>query len=296
MTPEVVNGIKQLLRRRATGLEELVLRFFGGEPLLELDLALDIAAHARRLSLSHGFELRGAVTTNGWLLTPRTAHRLCDVGVKSYQVSLDGPPDVHDKSRVRIDGGGTFARIWGNLEALGATDLDFEVALRCHVTSTNAEAWQGFAPRVGALCRDVRFTAYVEPIGQLGGPNDQETEMVGEDRLEAVRAALTDTSDESLATGVHACYAAVPTAWVITPTGGLSRCTVIGDERNDIGQLHEDGTMRVDHERLRPWLTGWSAGASPDLLICPLKGLQPAAQRRVFMSVESLRMPDRLQH
>src|SRR5688500_5141317 len=80
MTPEVVNGIKQLLRRRATGLEELVLRFFGGEPLLELDLALDIAAHARRLSLSHGFELRGAVTTNGWLLTPRTAHRLCDVG------------------------------------------------------------------------------------------------------------------------------------------------------------------------------------------------------------------------
>jgi uncharacterized protein len=49
MQPEVVRGIKTLLSRRAESLSHLSLAWFGGEPLLALDVMEDILLHVREL-------------------------------------------------------------------------------------------------------------------------------------------------------------------------------------------------------------------------------------------------------
>jgi radical SAM protein with 4Fe4S-binding SPASM domain len=74
------------------------IHFTGGEPLLHKGL-WDILAHAR----SQGY--RVALMTNGCLITGEDAERLRDLGVFDIQVSLEGPPSLHDDIRGR----GSFA-------------------------------------------------------------------------------------------------------------------------------------------------------------------------------------------
>lgn len=66
----------------------------GGEPLMRPD-ALELIARAR------GQGLRCTVSTNGTLIDDAMADALAAAGITYVGVSLDGPPDVHDRWRGR---------------------------------------------------------------------------------------------------------------------------------------------------------------------------------------------------
>lgn len=71
----------------------LVLAFSGGEPLLRKDWDT-LASHAVERGLSV------TVGTNGTTITPRTAVRLRELGVRSVTVSVDSCiPEIHDRFR-----------------------------------------------------------------------------------------------------------------------------------------------------------------------------------------------------
>ncbi len=99
---------------------EVALTFYGGEPLLRLDLIREIAANAPvRSFLLH---------TNGILLDrvePGLAARL-----DTILVSIDGPPAITDANR----GEGVFARITHNLRNLALAGYSGEVIARMTVT------------------------------------------------------------------------------------------------------------------------------------------------------------------
>ena len=64
----------------------------GGEPLVRPD-ALDLLASAKDRGL------RCTVSTNGTLIDDRLAHALAEAGVTYVGISLDGPPEAHDRWR-----------------------------------------------------------------------------------------------------------------------------------------------------------------------------------------------------
>ncbi len=68
------------------------IHFTGGEPLLYKRL-WDVIGYAR----GRGF--RVAVMTNGCLVTKEDAKRAVDLGIDDIQISLEGPPDLHDSIR-----------------------------------------------------------------------------------------------------------------------------------------------------------------------------------------------------
>ena len=77
MEPWVMRGVKTLLARRAPGLRELNLSWFGGEPLLARDLIEDLMMHVGGLARAHaGLRVSADATTNGYLLTPEVADTL----------------------------------------------------------------------------------------------------------------------------------------------------------------------------------------------------------------------------
>lgn len=69
-----------------------VVLFSGGEPLMHPDI-LTLAKHAT----SSG--MRAVISTNGTLITPKTADELADVGLSYVGVSLDGAEETHDRFR-----------------------------------------------------------------------------------------------------------------------------------------------------------------------------------------------------
>lgn len=175
MSRTTIDAIKKLITARIerTGLEQLSLSWFGGEPLLADDIVFEVADFAKGYERSGQLKsLIGDITTNGFLLTPPTLRRLVESNQTSFQVSLDGFGKGHDQTRKYINGKGTFDKIWANLLAAHKTDLPFSITIRCHQTPDNEEAMTELIENVRSVFGgDSRFNVFFKPIENLGGAN-----------------------------------------------------------------------------------------------------------------------------
>jgi len=90
--------------------------FYGGEPLLSLDLIKDISRKLKDLSQKQGLEYTFTLVTNGTLLTGKVAEELAALGLKSVKITLDGPRENHDIYRPFASGKGSFDVILRNIK------------------------------------------------------------------------------------------------------------------------------------------------------------------------------------
>lgn len=283
MKKETIFGIKALLERRCSDLDYLNISWFGGEPLTAKDIVLDISEHVMALARKYAtLSYVGNMTTNGYLLDYNTTVALADVGVRRYQISLDGPREVHDKSRIRADGGSTYDRIWGNLLAIRDSSAAVSVLLRIHFT---VDTFKLLDPLIEDIKReflhDPRFSFFFKAIERLGGSNDASIKIFSDaEKEEAVNLLQTNLFGENIASSQNSslsdnyvCYASRPNSLVIRSNGDVGKCTVaLYDERNKIGSLQMDGTLKLTPGRLAPWLRGIET-LDPATLACPLVNL-----------------------
>ena len=102
--------------RLGQGREKLVVDFYGGEPLLHVDLVSHLAAKLQKICRERGVAFSFNLVSNGSLLKRRTAEELVPLGLKSVKITLDGPPDIHDRSRPYKNGQGSFNTIFKNIK------------------------------------------------------------------------------------------------------------------------------------------------------------------------------------
>jgi len=296
MSSAVVEGVKHLVARRASSLDTLDVSWFGGEPLVAKPVLLGLAEHFARLSSRHKFVYRATMTTNAYLLDLRTAARLVDLGLEMIQVSLDGPEEIHDHTRRKATGAGTFRRIWGNLLALRNSSLPLRVILRVHFSPST---WE----RLGSLITDIndsfgadaRFEVFFHAVERLGGPQDDHIAPFSHHDKKRVEQALVaqlrgSTQAYSLGTArnPYICYAARPNSLVIRANGEIAKCTVaLYDRRNRVGRLMPDGTVSIAQTRLRPWIRGF-ASLDENALACPLMNLPQDNERHGRLHARSV--------
>lgn len=273
----VVDGINALISARAPELKLLDLRWFGGEPLIAYHRVREICGHANELAASHGtFSHVSSMTTNGYLLTKNRFAELLNLGVRHYQISLDGWKDEHDRTRRRRGGGGTFGRIWRNLLSAREVDDEFSIMLRLHFTPSTIKQTKGLIAKINEeFGDDQRFKVFFKAIARLGGPNDSGIDpgppgwqQRAKSEFTAVmnhQEAMTDPVGDN-----YICYASEPNSFVIRSNGQLAKCTVAFDDpRNQIGFIRPDGTLRVEQDRLQLWFGGLET-LRPEVLACPL--------------------------
>jgi uncharacterized protein len=280
MEPWVVTGVKGLLSRRAPGLRVMTISWFGGEPLLALDLIEDVMLHVRSLAeASAALRFRSDATTNGYLLTPPVLERLVGLGVTSYQISFDGPREFHDRKRVLAGGKGTYDRIWGNLLAARESTSRFHIMVRLHADHENADAIPRFLDEYKeAFGSDPRFEIFIRGLSRLGGPNDPNLRVFekdeGRDIIESMRGLargrglkmMVPDKDDAI------CYAAKANSFVVRANGRLNKCTVaLEHPNNQVGMIHEDGTVEITPRKMSEWMRGLQSG-DPGELGCPMQG------------------------
>ncbi len=295
MEPRVVRGIKNLLTNRAPELRQLDLSWFGGEPLLALDVMEDVLEHVAQLVAAHpGLHHESNVTTNAWKLSRPVFERLLQLGVRTYQISFDGPRELHDKKRVRADGAPTFDRIWRNVEAMRAVDAPFHVILRVHVDRENDAAMPEFIDQLqGTFGADPRFEIFIRQLSRLGGPNDAELPILvgeaGQRRIEELRRRLRPDDGRSAASPPvpstpNVCYAARANSYVVRADGRIGKCTVALDHpANQVGVLHENGELEITAARMLDWMRGLKS-RNPVELFCPMLGLAESAPKTAVAS------------
>ena len=107
---------------------------FGGEPLLpaQREVVSTIVRGCRDL----GYSLEA--TTNGYFLELFDSF-LGPGLIEHLQISLDGPPEIHNTRRIPVNGAPTFDKIWQNIQLALAKGCS--ISLRCNVDRRNMEGF-----------------------------------------------------------------------------------------------------------------------------------------------------------
>jgi uncharacterized protein len=275
MKPEIVLGIKRLIGRRED-LKVLKILWFGGEPSAALDIVCDIASFAKAHCAANQITLFSHMTSNGYRLAPDVFAALIELGISDFQITLDGPRQVHDISRRLANGRGTFAQIMANLTSMKDSTLPFNVTLRVHVSRTNLPVLPQFIRDLDEqFLIDARFSINIHPIEPLSS-----NRAMNEDALENSRAVQVTHDLNQLIThgsakkveyghGSYVCYAAQPNSFVIRADGRVGKCTVaLNSPKNDIGHIDTSGRLTISNEAHNRWLAGWR-NLDDTFLACP---------------------------
>lgn len=287
MSEEVQESIKKLLNKRIGGLSHLQLSWFGGEPLAAKSVVLNMSSYAHNLCMRNNVTLHGALTTNGYLLDIDTATSLCELEQRKFQISLDGHESGHDVTRKLANGDGTFWRIWGNLETLRDSALDFEITLRLHLTPENLDSMLILARRLrDEFLHDKRFKVFIKAIENLGGPNNGRiSSITREARAEAIngiRTALGIGQNPSAGPLMpYVCYAGRPNSFAIRADGGIQKCTVaLNDSMNNVGRIDGEGHLNLDQDKLQNWMYAYGT-EKPEHLQCPVGALPRQTKKTI---------------
>ena len=95
--------------------QNLRIDFYGGEPLLSVDLIRYISTSIRGFADSKKAFYNFSLVTNGSLFTRVVAEELVDLGLTNVQITLDGPAATHNKFRPFKSGNGSFITILKNI-------------------------------------------------------------------------------------------------------------------------------------------------------------------------------------
>jgi uncharacterized protein len=266
MTPETREGIKNLVRNRASQLRELSISYFGGEPLYGFEAIEDLAPFFQEIVRTYELRFGVSMTTNGYLLTPEVADKVLGWDIREFQITLDGPAEYHDRKRKGRDGRGTWATIFQNLKALQARPDQFRVTVRVNYDQENAAALPEFVRLMGAeFGQDPRFQISFHAIGKWGGENDADLATCGLEEEKNTRKEMGRSSIEEgfevrglqsmSRPGSGVCYAARPYNFLIGADGKLMKCTVALDKEdyNVVGRIRPDGELELDRDKMALW-------------------------------------------
>ncbi len=110
--------------------------WYGGEPLVGKRPLLELSDSFIERCRTADVIYESSIVTNGYLLDESTCLELRDRRIGSAQVSLDGPPDIHDKMRPLANGKGTF---WKIVENLQHAINYFDITIRVNLDRSNAD-------------------------------------------------------------------------------------------------------------------------------------------------------------
>jgi len=125
----------EVLDEQLPALTRFYVTWYGGEPLLGQDRLDRLSEAFLERTTAAGVAYDATIVTNGYLLTAETAARLRELGVRSAQITLDGPPETHNRMRPLVSGRPTFDVILDNIER--AADL-LPIAVRVNLDTANA--------------------------------------------------------------------------------------------------------------------------------------------------------------
>lgn len=87
--------------------KNLEVDFFGGEPLVNLEVVKKLVKYARSIEEKHGKHFRFTLTTNGVLLDEEVI-KFLNKEMDNVVLSLDGRKEINDKKRKNINGDGSY--------------------------------------------------------------------------------------------------------------------------------------------------------------------------------------------
>lgn len=123
------------------------LSFFGGEPLLYFDKVIaQILPSAYELCANNHVQFTSSMTTNGLLINDNVIDISKKYGLRSFQITLDGNKEQHNKIRFISEERGSYNKIISNIILLAKANLIVNLRINC-----SPETFNG----INEICKDL---------------------------------------------------------------------------------------------------------------------------------------------
>jgi uncharacterized protein len=262
MSDEVQSEIVNLASRVAPSLSSVGVAWYGGEPLLALNVIESLSDKLINISDKQSLSYEGSIVTNGYKLTAAVARTLHNCRVVVAQITLDGAEDCHDKRRTLLGGQPTFNRIADNLrEILDETPI--RITVRVNIDDRNASSIRSLLDRLAERGFGGRnnFNVYFAPVEAITAGCHNVTDLcMSKSAYGELEADLTRYAfDRQLMSLPYPprfhglCGALRPRGLVIAPNGDLHKCwdTISMPDRK-VGTIFDIDSLRAN-PRAQAW-------------------------------------------
>ncbi len=259
---EVEAAVLQLLKDQLPTINSFHVGWYGGEPLVGKRPLLSLSKAFIELCDDADVGYSSDIITNGYLLDERTCRELQQCRVASAQITLDGPPDIHNLMRPLAGGGPTFDRIVENLRH--AVDY-MAVAVRVNVDTENYARVEELLKLLAAAGLSGRLQVY---LGQLVAVDDGGLAPSSSYRAPCFNnkefaAAETEFTDLAMRYGFAGpsvpgpvgapCTAVRSNEFILGSEGELYKCwESVGNPSHVIGNIRD---YHNTNGRLRRWIS-----------------------------------------
>lgn len=229
MSIEVQDAIVHFVETNIeSGIKELDVTWYGGEPLLYPDIICNLAARIRQATDNTNCELKMYMVTNGFLLTPELVDMIDQIGVVKLQITLDGLMEHHDARRHLHNGQGTFDKIFENLKLF--EEYSIKIDVRMNIDNENSKDYIGLQKMIKAL-NNPNVTLYPSPVEDINPDTVNEiSDFMTFEEFEKFAGGISKEGDvASAATKVlddRYCYCQAETenSYVIDELGNCYKC------------------------------------------------------------------------
>ena len=279
MSPNMVNYVQKYIENtieQRQSIKTFILAFFGGEPLMYFnDVAKPIIDYVCTICKSRNIDIQTHFTSNGYLLNEDILDFLRDKDV-SFQITLDGCKDEHNKTRFNRNGTGSYDRIISNVKKLA--QLNKYVVLRINYTSANIFNISNILNDLVDLSEEYRnnITIDFQRVWQdvEAKSNSDVNKSLDHNIRIFINHGFKVTSHKNLSHVSDSCYGDKHNHCLINYNGDVFNCTArdfVTENRS--GYLTADGTIIWDNDFMARRMTSkYSKPVCHNCRIAPLCG------------------------
>lgn len=259
MSDEVMENLLSWFEQTIPNFKVVLLSWFGGEPLLSFKRLVEIQQAVGEMCDRAGVACSAHITTNGYLLTPERAAELTASGVHSYQITMDGPPEIHNKGRVLKGPGDSFDRVFENLCALATNEDQANIKLRVNYDAETLPHVPELLEMFPASIRP-RLNLVLERIFGQGSlykkQSMRELARATEATYEVARSmGFVATTAGLRPSQLTYCYADRVSEFVFNHEGDVFKCTVGNfTAEESLGTLTDTGRVAWKGEDYDEWM------------------------------------------
>jgi uncharacterized protein len=260
MSQTTIDSVLKYITKNARKFSGINVSWFGGEPLLAIDVIENFSTQAMNIAKFYHIPYISSMTTNGYLLDYKTFEKLFEMKIVSYQITIDGTEEYHDKSRFTVNQDKSYRRIINNLLDIknNAKNKHFNIIIRCNLTEESINGIDSFIEEMDYYFGgDKRFEFYFRPVGNWISKRIDDINILKSDSkiLDKLLSNPKKLNYGSYYNFIFAqqCITSKRNNFVIRADGTISKCTVYLDE-SVIGKIDSQGKMDIDYHKLGKWV------------------------------------------
>lgn len=247
MSPDSIQSViafcKNLIDCR--GIKSFILDWFGGEPLLHFDdVVYPISIAIKEYCEAKDVNFTNSITTNGLCITEEAISQMNKIALRSFQITLDGAKEFHDRTRFSRDRVGSYDRIVENIALLCRGITDVMMTVRINYTPANLQTIDSIAV---SFPEDIRHKIFIEPqlVWQFKDNINAITDVIA-NKMEVFHSLGYQTRANSLPTVCSWCYAENMNQYVINYDLNVYKCTArdFKVERHSVGVISTEGIFQ----------------------------------------------------